>query len=52
MSLLTKFEVGIIEHAKAMPESGKAEDMDFEVWGHDFCEKMVSLQVLCVLLFC
>ena len=52
MSLLLEFEAGIIEHAKTMPESGKVEDIDFEVWGCDFCEKMVSPKIFYVLFFC
>ena len=43
MSLLFEFDNDILEHAKSMPEIGKAEDVDFEVWGRCFCEKMVSL---------
>lgn len=46
MLLLFEFEVGVLEHVKAMPEVGKAEDINFEVWGQKFCEKMVSFILL------
>jgi hypothetical protein len=42
MLLLLDLEAEIIDYAKAMPEAGKAEDLDFEVWGKGFCERMVS----------
>jgi hypothetical protein len=42
MSLLLDLEVEIVDYAKAMPEAGKAEDLDFEVWGKGFCGRMVS----------
>jgi hypothetical protein len=43
MSLLLDLEAEIIDYAKAMPETGNAEDLDFEVWGKGFCERMVGL---------
>jgi hypothetical protein len=42
MSLLLNLEAEIVDYAKAMPEAGKAEDLDFEVWGKGFCGRMVS----------
>jgi hypothetical protein len=42
MLLLLDLKAEIIDYAKAMPEAGKAEDLDFEVWGKGFCERMVS----------
>jgi hypothetical protein len=42
MSLLLDFEASILDHAKAMPDKGMAEEVDFETWGKDFCKKMVS----------
>jgi hypothetical protein len=43
MSLLLDLEAKIVDYAKAMPETGNAEDLDFEVWGKGFCERMVGL---------
>ena len=47
MSLLFKLGANILEYAKSMPEDGKAEETDFEVWGRGSCTKMVSLCVFC-----
>jgi hypothetical protein len=41
MSLLAGLNDEIIDYAKSMPERNAAEDIDFEVWGKGFCEKMV-----------
>jgi hypothetical protein len=41
MSLLLDLQAEILDYAKAMPEAGKAEDLDFRVWGKGFCERMV-----------
>jgi hypothetical protein len=43
MSLLLDLEAEIVDYAKAMPETGNTEDLDFEVWGKGFCERMVGL---------
>ena len=44
MSLLAELNSEVVEYAKSMPERGIAEDIDFEVWGKVFCEKMVSFR--------
>jgi hypothetical protein len=41
MLLLTDFQTKVLKYAKSMPESGKAEDLDFKVWGKGFCSLMV-----------
>jgi hypothetical protein len=41
MSLLLDLQAEILDYVKAMPEAGKAEDLDFGVWGKGFCERMV-----------
>ena len=43
MSFWLDLQTELLEHGKSMPEAGKAEDSDFEVWGVLFCEKFVSL---------
>jgi hypothetical protein len=48
MSLLAGLNEELVDYAKSMPERNVAEDLDFEVWGKGFCEKMVSF----VLRFC
>lgn len=50
MSLLVEFQVEVLDYAKSMPEAGKAEDLDFEVWGKGFCGMMVH-RPFCVLKF-
>jgi hypothetical protein len=42
MSILLELEAELLDYAKSMPEAGKAEVEDFEVWGKGFCEWMVS----------
>jgi hypothetical protein len=42
MTMLAKLNAKILDYAKTMPEQGMAEDSDFEVWGKEFCEKMVK----------
>jgi hypothetical protein len=41
MSLLAGLNDEIIDYAKSMPERNMAKDIDYEVWGMEFCEKMV-----------
>jgi hypothetical protein len=41
MSLLLNLQADIVDYVKAMPETGKAKDLDFEVWGKGFCSLMV-----------
>jgi hypothetical protein len=36
MSLLLDLQAEVLDYAKAMPETSKAEDLDFEVWGKGF----------------
>jgi hypothetical protein len=43
MLLLLDLEAEIVDYVKAMPKTGNAEDLDFEVWGKGFCERMVGL---------
>jgi hypothetical protein len=43
MSLLLDLVDKIVDYAKAMPKTGKAKDLDFEVWRKGFCERIVSL---------
>jgi hypothetical protein len=43
MSILLELESELLDYAKSMPEAGKAEVEDFEIWGKGFCERMVSL---------
>jgi hypothetical protein len=43
MSLLLELEKELLDYEKSMPELGKDEAFDFEVWGKGFCERMVSL---------
>ena len=42
MSLLAELNAEVLDYAKSMPERSVADDLDFEVWGKGFCEKMVS----------
>ena len=42
-ALLEDVKNSIAEQMKSLPEFGKAESMDFEVWGKVFCEFMVCL---------
>jgi hypothetical protein len=41
MSLLVDFQAKVLDYVKSMPEAGKGEDMDLEVWGKGFCSMMV-----------
>ena len=41
-SFLAELECDLLEYALAMPEAGKVEDEDFEMWGKGFCDRMVS----------
>jgi hypothetical protein len=41
MSLLIDFQAEVLDYAKSMPEPGKGEDLDLEVWGKGFCSMMV-----------
>jgi hypothetical protein len=41
MLLLLDLQAEVLNYTKAMPETGKAEDLDFKVWGKGFCERMV-----------
>lgn len=45
MTMLTKLNAKILDYVKMMPEQGMVEDLDFEVWGKEFCERMVSLVI-------
>lgn len=42
MLLLLEFESAVVEYTKVMPEKGVAEELNFEIWGKGFYEKMVS----------
>jgi hypothetical protein len=44
-TMLADVQNTLLDHAKSMPETGKAKILDFEVWGKGFCEKMVSCHV-------
>ena len=44
-SFLEELEREILDYVLAMPETGKAEDEDFEVWGRGFCDRMVSVNL-------
>ena len=51
MSVLLDVENELADYAKAMPDHGMAEDLDFEVWGREFCERIVSflsIEVVCM----
>ena len=45
MSLLAELKAEVADYAKSMPKHGVAKDLDFEMWGKGFCEKMVSFQI-------
>jgi hypothetical protein len=42
MSVLLNVENELADYATAMPDCGMAEDLDFEVWGREFCKWIVS----------
>jgi hypothetical protein len=44
-AMLANVQDSLLDYAKSMPEAGKAEDLDFEVWGKGFCEKMVCCHI-------
>jgi hypothetical protein len=44
-AMLADVQNALLDYAKSMPETGKAEILDFEVWGKGFCEKMVSHRI-------
>ena len=45
MLLLAELQHGVLDYAKMMPDLHIAEEIDFEVWGKGFCERMVSILV-------
>jgi hypothetical protein len=45
MSILLELEAELLEYEKSMPEPGKAEVEDFEIWGKGFCERLVRFSV-------
>jgi len=45
MSLLAGLQDAVLDYAKSMPEASVAEDIDFEIWGKGFCERIVSFVV-------
>jgi hypothetical protein len=44
-AMLADVQNVLLDYTKLMPETGKAEILDFEVWGKGFCEKMVSRRI-------
>jgi hypothetical protein len=44
-AMLANVQNVLLDYAKLMPKTGKANILDFEVWGKGFCEKMVSRRV-------
>ena len=49
MDPLAKVKFQLSEYLKSLPEHGKAEDTDFEVWGREFCRRMVSIRAAIVI---
>jgi hypothetical protein len=39
--ILLDLQDDVLDYAKSMPERSVAADVDFEVWGKGFCERMV-----------
>jgi hypothetical protein len=46
MSFLLDLQDKLLDYGKSLPEAGKAEELDFEVWGKGYCDKMVSCPFL------
>jgi hypothetical protein len=44
--ILLELQADILEYAKSMPERSVADDLDFEVWGKGFCERMVRFHMI------
>jgi hypothetical protein len=45
-AFLRKSKVALLEHMKTMPDAPVADDEDYTVWGRQFVDIAVSLQLL------
>jgi len=41
-ALLVDAIAALAEQMKSLPDAGMAEEQDFEVWGKEFCVRLVS----------
>jgi hypothetical protein len=46
--LLLELQADVPDYTKSMPECSVTDDVDFEVWGKGFCERMVCLLMIFV----
>jgi len=42
-ALLVDAIAALAEQMKSLPDAGMAEEQDFEVWGKEFCVRLVSV---------